>query len=46
MTHTLPKWVRTLSNNEICFDILVTSIGNTSISLAVNLPPLNSKNVH
>lgn len=32
----------TVSNNDMCFDILVTSIGNTSISLFVNLPWLIS----
>lgn len=42
--HTLPKWLMTLSNNEICLDMLVTSIGSTRISLAVNLPWLSSIN--
>lgn len=34
----------TLSNSEMCLDILVTSIGNTSISLAVSFPSLSSMN--
>jgi len=34
----------TLSNNELCLDILVTSIGKTSISLAVSFPSLSSMN--